>query len=217
MSPEYAEKISRAYLEKVGRGLVLSPKDYQYIQKWALAGIPCELVLVAIETAFAKAPVSKVRSIGYISGPLKEVVRQWRKMRVGENELDPPVVHSRVLEPIKEMVRSAMDGHDDSEIVALFQGLVLDLDRLSGHIQSDEDFDVHGALESLEHAFLDRVFFVLPSLEKAEIIAAVERRMASDEAASAAVQADIRTALTRRRTREYLGLSPLELDSGRGW
>ena len=219
MNPEYAEKISRAYLQKVGRGLVLSPKDYQYIQRWSSAGIPCEIVLAGIESAFSQPPAAKVRSIGYVAGAVEDLVKKWRQRRVGTyaEDGDEQSVSMDPLKVLLQHIERIQSAQTHPEVIMLFQQLVLDVQSLIGRSQSDTHFDVHQTLESIEHAFLDDVFLAIPALDKAELVFKIEQRMVSEEMMSVAHKAEIRTACTRKRTREYLGLHPLELDSGRGW
>jgi len=81
LKTQYVETITRAFLEKVGRGLMLSPKDYRLLDRWYRAGIPSEVVVAAIDTAFDTPVSRRIHSLSFVAQSL--------------NRQHPPGVHVR--------------------------------------------------------------------------------------------------------------------------
>ena len=84
MNPEYVEKVGRAFLAQTGRGLLLSPRDHTIVEQWSRAGIPADIVIEGIESAFATPPARRVNSIAFASHAVDRAAQAWRSRKTGK-------------------------------------------------------------------------------------------------------------------------------------
>ncbi len=80
----YFERIEEHFGRRRGGPMVLSPKDWQLIQKWQEQGIPLPVVLRGINQAFDRFEASsprpdRINSLGYCA---QEVEGAWEEHRV---------------------------------------------------------------------------------------------------------------------------------------
>ena len=83
MSASYLEKVSRVYLERAGRGLMLSSRDLEWVLRWQKSGIPEFVVMQAVEDAFDARKPNRVSSIAFATPFVERAANQWRAKQAG--------------------------------------------------------------------------------------------------------------------------------------
>ncbi|MGQ9707191.1 MAG: hypothetical protein ACUVWP_09420 [bacterium] len=91
---EYIEKIVSRYLHLKQRGLIISPRDWQFICFWLARNIPIDTVLKALDIAFSEVTehTARVRSLSYTDRIISRLEYERKLMRVGRplvNETRP--------------------------------------------------------------------------------------------------------------------------------
>jgi len=92
----YFAEIEKFFTKKRGRGLVLSPKDWQQIQEWQKAGIPLKVVLKGIDNAFHQKGSlhQEVKFLAYCHAEVKKAFKQYQEQMRGARIKDIPVVNT---------------------------------------------------------------------------------------------------------------------------
>lgn len=98
MDPAYFEAIEAAFLSAAGRGLMLSPRDRQFIERWARAAIPEEVVVEAIRQTFEGRPLRRVRGLAFVAPAVEAAARAWRSRQVGLGQVGSDEVRAPVEE-----------------------------------------------------------------------------------------------------------------------
>lgn len=108
LSPAYVQAIERAFLEMSGKGLMLSARDLELIQRWARAGLPAKIVIQGIERAFdhRKQARRTIRGLESVVKSVETVAQEWRARQVGARSevsspgsIDPPRASSGQSQP----------------------------------------------------------------------------------------------------------------------
>ena len=83
MSPDYFQRVERAFLEGAGRGLMLSARDIRIVDAWARAGIPVEVVEAGVHECFTGNVPPRVRGLAYVVPAVDDAIRAWRQRSLG--------------------------------------------------------------------------------------------------------------------------------------
>lgn len=228
LSGPYIHAIERAFLEQSGKGLMLSARDMEIIQRWARAGLPAEVVIQGIERAFDHRKKTKsIRGLEAVTKSVETVAQAWRTRQVGGRgsaplsptpqapSHDPAVEQAELTRAfdhlLTEVERARRDVHEP-RLIALIDLL---LGRL-GHIRDDALIgrieDPVTALERLEekasNAFWERLDEDTREMLSARVddMLAEERRVADPQSWEAT-----RTRQLMRQVRRHLGLPDLQL------
>ncbi|MFN3198449.1 MAG: DnaD domain protein [Bradymonadia bacterium] len=111
----YIHAIERAFLEQSGKGLMLSARDLEMIQRWARAGLPAEVVIQGIERAFDHRKKTKsIRGLESVLKSVDAVAQAWRARQVGSRPT--PQAGTPVVPPSTPLTPPARDPRPRPEI-----------------------------------------------------------------------------------------------------
>jgi hypothetical protein len=99
---EYFARIERQFGLRRGGPLVLSPRDWQRVERWQKEGIPLEVVLRGINRAFdlqAASPASnRINSLGYCEAQVRAEWEQAQELAAAAGDtpaISPTAIHLR--------------------------------------------------------------------------------------------------------------------------
>ncbi|RLC41165.1 MAG: hypothetical protein DRH49_05910 [Candidatus Coatesbacteria bacterium] len=139
---EFIQRIVTRYLYLKQRGLVISPRDWQYICRWLAQNIPLITVLKALEIGFAEMTehTARVRSLAYIDRIVTRLERERRLMQIGrpkENETKSTseVMRdglTRIIAELEEIAKKEGDlAHPISNTILNIRRLIDEIDTRS--------------------------------------------------------------------------------------
>lgn len=199
----YLQAIEAALLARTGRGLMLSAIDVQYVHRWARAGIPVEVIIEGIDTAFERNPRT-TRGLAYAAKAVDEAIAAWSARRIGgrEAQVEAQVAQREVKPALERLQRRIVDaGLRHAPAVRL---VLRDVYRRISAI--DPAADPIAALATIAESAHDALWAVLDPATQADLLARIT-------AAGVAITRPRRW----RALRTHLELPDLALDLGGGW
>jgi hypothetical protein len=96
---QYFERIERHFGLRRGGLLVLSPRDWQLVQRWQAEGIPATVVMRGINQAFdrhqaSRRPGNRVNSLSYCRQHVEECWAEHRELAAAEASGPPDLDHA---------------------------------------------------------------------------------------------------------------------------
>lgn len=216
MNPSYVAEVERAFLRAVGRGIMLSPRDLDLVERWDRAGLPVEVVLAGIERAFDGRPARPVRGLAYVVGAVEDAAKAWRARSVGGDRASS----STGLAPAFERIGAALEAAE-----GMLGGAIADTLRdtrravrqLADRSLAGLEADPAAALATLSDRLADRALAALDVDTRASMEAQVDAVLAAASGfEDPGALAEARRARSRRAVREALDLPALVLDLGGG-
>ncbi|MBI5788707.1 MAG: hypothetical protein HZA78_07630 [Candidatus Schekmanbacteria bacterium] len=141
----YLTTIEEFYNQRRGKGLILSPKDWQLACVWQEQGIPVKIVLRGIESALSKADSAKeIRSLAYCDQEIRRLFQEHIKQMAGA----PPNSASQTetgqvpyiiaqLEELKTGLNTSMMLTNESGLIEKLQQTYLQIQELSKNPSDD--------------------------------------------------------------------------------
>lgn len=220
----YFAAIEDEFRRRRGHPLLLSPRDWQRIADWWGRGIPCAVVLEAIDIAFRRrngvASGAAIRTLGYCEPILLDLWERRRHREVGGRRAPgaagPPEVDDlgRQLQRIRLRLREA----DRSDRPAgLRRALRACLERIDRERQFEPDQPppaerLERCLQDLERQLAAAARNALPAGDRTRIEAEVDRALGPyRETMNDEIFAETRRILCEDRYRRRLSLPRLSL------
>lgn len=219
MTPEYVDRVERAFLRRCGRGIMLSPRDLELVARWERSGTPVDVVLEAIERAFDRRPAGArpVRSLAFVASAVEQAMREWQARRVGGRGPGTAASTSlgeafdRLLARIEQAGRAQSHPALRDACRAAWRAV----HELAERTLAGDEADPAAALLRLDETLADRALAALDAETRGRLEAEVSRALAPERSLSdpAALREAWRARL-HRAVREAVGLPELTLDLG---
>jgi hypothetical protein len=109
--PEYYRMIAALFIKLRGAPFLLSPSEHEYIDKWDRTGIPVNVVLEGLRTAyeiFRKSPRRRKNlSIAFCHPVILSVFRQYQDRRVGSRRsaVSPDQKYEKIQRQINDFLK----------------------------------------------------------------------------------------------------------------
>ncbi len=214
----YAEQVERAFLRRVGRGLMLSPRDLDLVTRWERAGLPVEVVIAGIDRAFDGRPegARPVRSLSFVAGAVDDAAKAWRERGVGRAGREPGAgglapAFDRLLQDIEETNRMVADP----ELRAAVREAWRAVRELADRAVAGDERDPADALRRIDEGLVERAVKTLDAETRRHLEAQVDAALASLWAlGDPSALAEARRVRFHRAAREALALPALRLDFG---
>ncbi len=200
--------------------MFLAPADWDVVRGWEARGIPLDVVLSGIRTAFSGRTRAPSRmSLGECSGAVEAAFDALRMQRSGAGSApreDHPEVRNR-LEQLADQLRkwspepgSLSDEKTGADLVAAAGEAAAELDRL-GRDESASS-GAERELTEIEDSLLIRLQAALPNATLEEIESAVRNKLEPYRTRMPeSTWRETYEKAVRRRVRQVMGLGPLTL------
>jgi len=83
VNPAYLAAVERRFLERSGRGLMLSAADLDLVGRWFRAGVPVEVVLEGVDAAFERFAGGRIRGLSFTRRAVEAAIAMHAERRVG--------------------------------------------------------------------------------------------------------------------------------------
>lgn len=198
---------------------MLSPKDHRWIDRWYRAGIPSDVVVEAINTAFENPPVRRIHSLSFVAQSVEHAAKAWRTRQTGSSldGVDSETEWSSAIDDLIQRLKRSMLRHSEPEIIDVLDGTSHALESIRSRWQSEPNYDLGAALDHLERQTLDLALKAMPAIARIELEHGVEAALQGQPNMQPSVYAETRDAFTHRRIRTYLDLPAFEVKVDGGW
>ena len=219
-SPDYFRAVERTFLDLKGGGMFLSPADWDVVRGWEERGVPLDVALSGIRTAFSRRTRAPSRmSLGECAAAVEAAFDALRLRRSGAGSRSPEdntEVRHRLAQLADQLRKwspapgSFPDEKTAAELVAAASEAAAELDRLGR--DEGASAGAERVLGRIQDALLIRLQAALPDATLGEIESAVRnklepyrRRMPESTWRETYEQA------VRRRVGQVVGFGPLTL------
>ncbi len=170
----YVKEIEEYFISLVGKGIMLSPKDYDLILNWKKKKIPKEVVFKGISKAFDQNYSEKsndrfLPSLYQIASVVEEAIGSYRANAREEpsSELDSDeVVVQKIVERLNEIIKSESRGKVRGNYIHARKRILALINRDSGHTSK--------TIEQIEEDFFEDFFRSLSKTEADKIMLEAE-------------------------------------------
>ena len=110
MNRAYLGQIERAFLQHAGRGLMLSPRDNEYVVRWERAGVPTWVVIGGIRVGFANSNRGRAPSrLAHVVPAVERAIKAWREGSVGTTPIgaDADALNPSCLDSLVDSIADA--------------------------------------------------------------------------------------------------------------
>ena len=219
MSASYLEKVSRVYLDRVGRGLMLSSRDLERVLRWQKAGIPEFIVVQAIEDAFDARKPGRVSSIAFAAPFVERAANQWRAKQAGADNgsIDRQEEWEEGLLRLIRRLETFRDAGKEMGLIDVVNFAITELKAILQRWQVTPNYELQKALGRLEEEVFESARLTLHPLEQLELDRSVNNALEHAGCDSEQSRALTRASFMRRRLRQKTGLPVFEINVGGGW
>jgi len=212
MEPRYLARVEAAFLKGAGRGLMLSARDVEIVDRWARAGVPVDVVCGGIDQAFSGPPPSRpVRSLAFASAAVEEAIHAWQARRVGGGSTQPIKRLSAGLGPLAGRFQEAA-GRQPERLADVCRWAVEAVQALP------DDSSLVEALDGLKVELCVRVLDALEADARATVEARIDACLGAEGSGIPRQEYEaIRGAHLWRELRERFGLPDLILRNPEAW
>ena len=173
----YLKEIEGYFLSLMGKGIMLSSKDYDLILNWRKRKIPKEIVLKGIRNAFSaglmeKKGADRAISLSQVASYVEEEISDYRITAGGESSEGMDSGHKKIagiIERLNNIIKSEKREMVRSHYLKARNKLLQLL-----HAKRD---DVYEVLEQIEEDFYNDFFGTLPKKEQDKIKMEAERKI----------------------------------------
>jgi hypothetical protein len=173
----YLKEIEGYFLSLMGKGIMLSSKDYHLIRNWRKRKIPKEIVFKGIRNAFSaglmeKKGTDRALSLSQVASYVEEEIRDYRITAGDESSEEKDSGHKRLagmVERLNNLVKS-----EKREMVR--RHYLKARNKLMQLLHSRRD-NIYGVIEEIEEDFYNDFFGALPEKEQDKIKTEAERRI----------------------------------------
>lgn len=162
----YISDIQNYFLSLAGRGIMISPRDYDLIVRWKRGGVPREVVYKgiskAIENLKRKGGSQLPRSLSECASSIEEEIRDYQSGRESKSNVE--LGRSDVIEKIARRLAAVIMSEKREKIRQYYIEIRKKVLELT---YSDED--IFKALENIEEISYETFFQTLPKGEKERI------------------------------------------------
>jgi len=163
----YINDVQNHFLFLIGRGIMLSPRDYDLIVKWKRRGVPKEIIYRGINKALEnlkkkKGSVQFPRSFSECAPYIEEEIRNYSSGR--ENKSSIELGRSDLIEKVADRLAAIIRSEKREEIRKHY---IEARKRVLGLMNSGQD--IFKSLESIEEDFYEIFFQTLTQEEKERI------------------------------------------------
>jgi hypothetical protein len=163
----YIGDIQNHFLFLIGRGIMLSPRDYDLIVKWKMRGVPKEIIYRGINKALENLKKRKgsdqfPRSLSECALSIEEEIRNY--LSVKENKSSIELSRSDLIEKVAGRLAAIIKSEKREEIGKHY---IEARKRVLGLMNSGKD--IFKSLENIEQEFYEIFFQTLPQKEKERI------------------------------------------------
>jgi hypothetical protein len=163
----YINEVQNHFLFLIGRGIMLSPKDYDLIVKWKRRGVPKEIIYRGINKALENLKKKKgsdqfPRSFSECALYIEEEIRNYSSVR--ENKSSIELRRSDLIEKVADRLAAIITSEKREEIRKHY---IEARKRVLGLMNSGQD--IFKSLESIEEEFYEIFFQTLTQEEKERI------------------------------------------------
>lgn len=165
----YLKDVENYFLFHIGKGIMLSPKEYELIMKWKNRGVPKEVVFKGISKAIDsfKKKIGRnefPKSLIYCAHFIEEEIKNYwsmNKKKSDKLESKPNDYIEKIVDRLAKIVLSEKRENIRKHYIEARK-------RISYLINSDEE-DIFKTLENVENEFYESIFQNLPQAEKERI------------------------------------------------
>ncbi len=166
----YIKAVENHFLFLVGKGIMLSPRDYDLIGQWKKRGIPKEIVYKGINKALEdfrkkKGDSELPRALAYCVLSIEEEISNYRKItedKPARSELSKKHIIESIVQRLAKIIKSEkrekIRGHYTEARNMVF-----------GLLSNSSEKDIFKPLENIEEEFYESFFQTLPKGEKDRI------------------------------------------------
>lgn len=166
----YVKDVENYFLYHVGKGIMLSPKEYELIMKWKSRGVPKEVVFKGISRAIDnyKKKIERSgfpRSLIYCASFIEEEIKNYSYRSQIESamiELKPNDFIKRVVNRLANLIAS-----EKREMIRMHY---IEARKKVSDLISLNDEGIFKMLEEIEEEFYESFFQSLPQSEQERII-----------------------------------------------
>jgi hypothetical protein len=209
MDTAYLAAVERAFLQRAGRGLMLSPADIALVTQWARAGVPVGVVLEGIDAAFAKPPSRAPRGLSFVRASVEAAFSAYRARQAGGGASGPAAPRA-VAEPAARRLFVAAEAQVDALVAQALRDAARACDALGELADA-------AAVDAIERALLDRLRAHLSPSDAGAMLREIDARCAQERRGSSPeVWLSVREAQFERALRTRAGLPARLADIGGG-
>ena len=209
MDTAYLAAVERAFLQRAGRGLMLSPADIALVTQWARAGVPVGVVLEGIDAAFVRPPSRAPRGLSYVRASVEAAFSAYRARQAGGGASGPAAPRA-VAEPAARRLFVAAEAQADALVAQALRDAARACDALGELADA-------AAVDAIERALLDRLRAHLSPSDAGAMLREIDARCAQERRGSSPeVWLSVREAQFERALRTRAGLPARLADIGGG-
>jgi hypothetical protein len=176
----YIKEVEKHFLFLIGRGIMLSPKDYDLIMKWKRRGIPKEIIYKGISKALENFKKKKggdllPRTLAYCALSIEEEIRNYRSVTEGKSD-KLEFSKNDIIKKFSERIAKIISSERREDIRRHYieaRKRVLDLMNLpEGNKQNEPDSNeenIFKLLELVQESLYEDFFLSLPKSEREKI------------------------------------------------
>ena len=165
----YVKDVENYFLYHVGKGIMLSPKEYELIMKWKSRGVPKEVVFKGISRGIDnyKKKIERSgfpRSLIYCASFIEEEIINYSYRSQIESamiELKPNDFIEKILDRLVKIIMSEKREDIRNHYIEARKEIAL--------MRDSEEEDIFKALENIENQFYESIFQNLQQTEKERI------------------------------------------------
>lgn len=139
---EYFARIEEHFGRRRGGPLVLSPKDWQLLERWYSKGIPLAVVLRGINRAFDQFRLSgprpdRINSLRYCRQHVEETWEEHREARTGRRRRDDSAATDQALDHLgaaADACRATATATGDEDVRTILSGVADELEALARRV-----------------------------------------------------------------------------------
>ncbi len=176
----YYAEIERFFIKKRGRGLMLSPKDWQVMSEWEDGGIPLQVILRGIDKTFSQKGSEKqeINFLAYCKPQVDECWREYKKQTLGSADLSggkPALPKEEIMRHLTGFKRELQTKlKPDEGRFKLWQPVQASLDNLIFLAQFDQ---LESKLEIIRQQLLEILRDIMPQAKLKQIEAEAEAEL----------------------------------------
>jgi len=209
MDTAYLTAVERAFLQRAGRGLMLSPADIALVTQWARAGVPVGVVLEGIDGAFLRPPSRPPRGLAFVRASVEAAFTAHRARQAGSGPTGGAGA-CLAAGPAARRLSDAAEAHGDVVVAQALREAARACEALG-------DLADAASIDAIERALLDRLRAHLSPSDAGAMLREIDARCAQERRGSSPeVWLSIREAQFERALRARAGLPARLADIGGG-
>ena|ERR1700752_1473195 len=176
----YIKEVEKHFLFLIGKGIMLSPKDYDFIMKWKKREIPKEIIYKGINKALENFKKKKggdqfPRTLAYCALSIEEEIRNYRDVTEGKSDKSE-FSKDHIIEKVSERIAKIISSERREEIRRHYieaRKRVLNLMNLPRGSKQDEPDsnkeNIFKLLELIQESLYENFFLSLQKSEREKI------------------------------------------------